>query len=82
MLVLSRRPGQAIAIGDGVWVRVLEVRGSGEQAVVRLGIQAPANLPVLRDELYQSVASENEAAARLPAQLSDLAQALKRPPGA
>jgi len=47
MLVLSRKPREAILVGDNVWVTVLEVRGS----VVRLGIEAPREIPVMRGEL-------------------------------
>ena len=47
MLVLSRKPSEVLHIGDDVTVTVLEVRGS----VVRLGIQAPQHIRVLRGEL-------------------------------
>lgn len=59
MLVLSRRPNQAIHIGDNVVLTVLSVRGDQ----VRIGIQAPDSVTVLRDELVVSVAEENAAAA-------------------
>lgn len=59
MLVLSRRSDQAIHIGDDIVVTVLSVRGDQ----VRLGIQAPDSVTVLRDELVVSVAEENAAAA-------------------
>ncbi|TWT41316.1 carbon storage regulator [Botrimarina hoheduenensis] len=47
MLVLSRRTDELIRIGDHILLRVLGVKGS----VVRLGIDAPADLPILRGEL-------------------------------
>ena len=50
MLVLTRRPGQGIMIGDDVRVKVLEIRSDGG---VRLGIDAPQHVPVHRDEVYR-----------------------------
>jgi carbon storage regulator len=49
MLVLSRRRGEAIMIGDGITVTILAVDG----ARVKLGIAAPAEVPVHREELYE-----------------------------
>jgi carbon storage regulator len=56
MLVLSRKPREAILVGDNVWVTVLEVRGS----VVRLGIEAPREIPVMRGELLDASRSKVE----------------------
>ena len=47
MLVLSRKPGQKLQIGDNITVTVLEVHGH----VLRLGIEAPRDVRVLRAEL-------------------------------
>lgn len=60
MLVLSRKPGQSIVIGENIVVTVLEVRGDQ----VRLGIEAPRELPVNREEIYALIRAENAAAAR------------------
>ena len=58
MLVLSRRIGEKIVIGDGIVVTVVEVhRDSG-----RLGVDAPRSVPVNRAELLQAVSEENQAA--------------------
>lgn len=51
MLVLSRKVGERIRIGDGITVTVVRIAGGG----VRLGIQAPPELPVVREELYQQM---------------------------
>ncbi len=59
MLVLARKVGQQIVIGDQIEVTVLEVRG--EQ--VRLGINAPRSIAVHRKELLEQVAEENVRAA-------------------
>ena len=51
MLVLSRKVGERILIGDSISVTVVRVTGGG----VRIGIEAPAELPVIREELKKSV---------------------------
>ncbi|MDX2065239.1 MAG: carbon storage regulator CsrA [Fimbriimonadaceae bacterium] len=52
MLVLTRKLGQSIVIGDEIEVVVLEVRG--EQ--VRIGIKAPSSVTVHRKEIYEQIA--------------------------
>lgn len=59
MLVLTRKLGQSIVIGDEVEVVVLEVRG--EQ--VRIGIKAPRNVTVHRKEIYEQIHPDDEAPA-------------------
>lgn len=49
MLVLSRRPGQVIKIGEDVFIEVLSVSGK----YVRIGIKAPASVTIMRAELCQ-----------------------------
>jgi carbon storage regulator len=49
MLVLTRKIGERIRIGDTVTVRVLEVRGTQ----VRLGVEAPADVRIFREEIYR-----------------------------
>ena len=50
MLVLTRRPGESIRIGDNVYVTILEVDGSK----VRIGIDAPSSVQILRSELEEA----------------------------
>ena len=59
MLVLTRRPGESIMIGDEVVVTVLDVRGD----VVRVGIKAPRHVQVHREEVYQELQKANREAA-------------------
>jgi carbon storage regulator len=59
MLVLTRKPGQSIMIGDGVEVQVLSVAGEK----VRLGITAPRDVSIFRNEVYDRIESENVAGA-------------------
>ncbi len=53
MLVLTRKPGQQIAIGDDIMVTVLQ----SNNGRVRLGISAPREVPILREELLPSAES-------------------------
>jgi carbon storage regulator len=55
MLVLTRKPDQSIIIGDGVEVQVLSVAGEK----VRLGITAPRDVPIFRNEVYERIESEH-----------------------
>lgn len=70
MLILARKTGEAIAIGDGIKVRVLEIKGGQ----VKIGIEAPAEVMVHREEIYLRIVEENtRAAAEAPTDLSSLA---------
>lgn len=55
MLVLTRKPGQSIIIGDGIEVQVLSVAGEK----VRLGITAPRDVDIFRDEVYHRIQAES-----------------------
>ena len=57
MLVLTRKPGQSIMIGDGVEVQVLSVAGEK----VRLGITAPRDVSIFRNEVYDRIEGEADA---------------------
>ena len=59
MLVITRKAGQAIRIGDDVTITVLDVAGS----TVRIGIDAPTEIPVFRQEIWAAVKEEERAAA-------------------
>ncbi|MFS0715603.1 carbon storage regulator [Arthrobacter sp. 1P04PC] len=60
MLVLTRKPGEQIMIGDGIVITVLEGRGDG----VRIGIEAPRGVPIQRREVIEAIAAANLAAAQ------------------
>ena len=55
MLVLTRKLGEVIRVGDAVTVRVLEVRGNQ----VRLGVEAPADVRIYREEVYRAICGEH-----------------------
>ena len=59
MLVLTRKSNQSIMIGDDVEVSVLSIMGEK----VRIGIQAPRDIPVFRKEVYIEIQQENVVAA-------------------
>ena len=58
MLVLTRSCDQTIMIGDDIEIMVIEIRGGK----VRLGINAPSDIPVHRKEVYEAVKREREEA--------------------
>ena len=64
MLVLSRQRDESIIIGDNIVITVVDIRGDK----VRLGIQAPTEIPVHRQEVYEAIQRENRQAARLDPQ--------------
>jgi carbon storage regulator len=59
VLVLTRRTGESVMVGDDVVITVLEARGD----VIRLGIQAPRSVQVHREEVYLELRQANQEAA-------------------
>lgn len=76
MLSLARRPGQKIRIGEDIVVVIREVRGRQ----VKLGIEAPSNVRVLREEIYEELSRSNREAVstRVPEALAALQRAKER----
>jgi carbon storage regulator len=60
MLILTRKTGEAIRIGDDISISVIEIRGNQ----VRLGIEAPRSVSVHRQEIYDMIQEQNREAAR------------------
>ncbi len=78
MLVLSRLRDESIVIGDNVVITVVDVRGDK----VKLGINAPKEIPVHRQEVYDAIRKENEQASRLaPNEALAVGSRAKRPDG-
>lgn len=55
MLILTRKAGQKIRVGDDVEISILDIKGRQ----VRIGITAPEGLPVHREEIFQRILQEN-----------------------
>jgi carbon storage regulator len=72
MLVITRKSGEGICLGDDVKITVLEITGS----TVRLGIEASREIPVYREEIWEAVKAENRAAAE--SNIKDLPKAGKQ----
>jgi carbon storage regulator len=58
MLVLTRKKGESIVIGDNITVKVISV--DGDQ--VKIGIEAPRNVEIHRQEVYEAIQKENQIA--------------------
>ncbi len=58
MLVLTRKSGEGIVIGDNITVKIIELKGGG----VRIGIDAPKDKKIYRQEVYDRIIEENKAA--------------------
>ncbi|MFO1006265.1 MAG: carbon storage regulator CsrA [Planctomycetaceae bacterium] len=63
MLVLSRRPNESIVINDKIVITVIEIRGDK----VRLGIEAPRDVPVHRSEVYSAIQRAESEVSDVPA---------------
>ena len=74
MLVLTRKAGESIVIGNQIRLTILEIQGRQ----IRLGIEAPAEVPVHRGEVYERIKRENQLAAQgSEGGLKGLSQTLK-----
>jgi carbon storage regulator len=86
MLVLSRHRDESIIIGDDIVITVVDIRGDK----VRLGINAPVEIPVHRQEVYEAIQRENRQAAQVDPNVARDAMSSqndqrtrdRRPPGA
>jgi carbon storage regulator len=58
MLVLSRKQGESIRIGENIELTIIEVKGDQ----IKVGIQAPKEIEIWRKELYEEIQSENNLA--------------------
>ena len=58
MLILSRKMNQKIKIGEEITVTIIEIRGDQ----VKIGVEAPKNVKVFRQEIFNAIQTENQAA--------------------
>ncbi|MEM5948565.1 carbon storage regulator CsrA [Spirochaetia bacterium 38H-sp] len=59
MLILSRKKGESIILDDNITITVVEVKGDN----IKLGIEAPENIKIYREEVYKAIQEENKTAA-------------------
>lgn len=59
MLILTRKPGESLYIGDNIKITIVEIKGHQ----VRVGIDAPTELRIYREEIYLQILEENKKAA-------------------
>lgn len=74
MLVLTRKVGERVLIGDDIVVTILDVRGDG----VRVGIDAPRGIRIQRDEVVQAVSEANQEAREQAAGTDDPEALIKK----
>ena len=75
MLVLTRKLGESIAIDDNIKIVVVQIKGKQ----VRLGIKAPKETKIHREEVYQAIQDQNTAASQsTPESLAALSDDLKK----
>ena len=76
MLSLARRPGQKIRIGEDIVLVIREIRGRQ----VKIGIDAPPHVRVLREEIYEELCAANKLAANQSTELPAVLTTLKKDP--
>lgn len=73
MLVLTRKLGETIAIDDHIKITVVQIKGKQ----VRLGIQAPKETKIHREEVYSAIQDQNKESVSATADLEDMSKILK-----
>ena len=68
MLVLTRKKDESLIIGDGIEVKILDIKGE----LIKIGISAPASVPIYRKEIYDQILKENLTAANMDVSLEDI----------
>jgi len=63
MLILTRKPGESVFIGDGIKITIVEIKGNQ----IRVGIDAPKEMRIYREEIYYQIIEENKQAAEVVA---------------
>ncbi|HHV27343.1 carbon storage regulator CsrA [Anaerosalibacter bizertensis] len=74
MLILTRKKDESIVIGDNIEIKVLEIN----DGKVKLGIEAPKNIDIIRKELYENIQEENKKASEININLDMLKEIIKK----
>jgi len=61
MLILSRRPGESVHVGDDIKITILSIKGQQ----IKLGLEVPEHMPVYREEIYLKVPTPDASALEL-----------------
>ena len=61
MLILSRRPGESVHVGDDIKITILSIKGQQ----IKIGLEVPEQTPVYREEIYLKVRNQNTSALEL-----------------
>ena len=77
MLVLTRKRGERILVGDDIVITILEIKGDA----IRIGVDAPSGVSIQRHEVVVAIAQANVAAAGASDAAADLAALLAKPKG-
>ena len=76
MLVLTRKKGQSIMVGDEIEISVIEINGDA----IRLGIRAPRDITIYRREIFEAIREENIRAASTSARMAEKLKGIKLSP--
>ena len=74
MLILTRKKNESIIIDGNIEVKIIEI----EDGKIRLGIEAPKEIEILRKELYEEIQKENKAAVNVGLNLDSMKKLFKR----
>jgi carbon storage regulator len=74
MLILSRKKDESIIINGDIRIKVLEI----EEGKVRIGIEAPKDVDIFREELYKSIQEENMEASKTNIDITEMKEFLKK----
>lgn len=74
MLILNRKAGESIILNEEIEVTILEIT----DGKIKLGIEAPKNVTILRKEVYEAVRAENEASVNISADIMKVLKDIKK----
>jgi len=74
MLVLTRRLGETIVIGDDIVIKIVDIHGKQ----IRVGIEAPSEVSVYRGEIYERIMLENKAAAGAAGDFKTVSESIRK----